>query len=150
MTEKNKLRLPRLIPCLLLPPIAAAVFYAVNLTDLFDGILAPMYQADGDFGLTFVFVVFPALVLLAGIVPAVLLNARERKVWSLYAVLFFAAYFVLYILLIAREEEDPDPFRIYLLLWFMLAPGVILCHLLPSWVVSGVRKMKRGKKEKRG
>ena len=141
MTERTKTerRPARLIPCLLIPVLCAAVFYAVNLTGLFDRILAPLYRRDADFGLTFVFVVFPLLVLLAGTVPAFLLGARERKIWALWTVFFFAAFFALYIFLVAREEEDPDPFRIHLLMWLMLAPGAILCHLLPAWIVSAVR-----------
>ena len=135
----HEIRPPRLIPCLLLPLPAAALFCAVNLTGLFDGLLSRLLGSDS--GLDFVFVIFPLSVLLAGVVPAVLLNARERKVWMIWSAVFFAVFFALYILVLARG--DPDPPHIFVLMWMMLAPGVILCHLLPAWIVSAVRRLTR-------
>ena len=138
----NEIRLPRLIPCLLLPPPAAALFCAVNLTGLFDGLLSRLQRVTGfGSGLDFVFVIFPLSVLLAGAVPAFLLNARERKIWMIWSAAFFAVFFALYILVLARGDSDPP--HIFVLMWLMLAPGVILCHLLPAWIVSAVRRLIR-------
>ena len=142
--EKNEMRPVRLIPCLLLPVLAAVLFAAVNLTGLFDGVLSRL--AGSGFGLDFVFVVFPALVLLIGILPAVLLVAKEQKVWAVWSAVFFAAFFAAYIFLLSRGDNDPP--HIFFLMWLMLAPCVILCHLLPSWIVSAFRRLREGKMKK--
>lgn len=140
MKGKSELRLPRLIPCLLMPPLAAALFCAVNLTALFDGLISRLWLLFGsDFGLDFVFLLFPLLVLVFGLVPAFLLNRRERRVWTLWSAVFFAVFFALCILVLSRGDADPP--YIFLLMWLMTAPGVILCHLLPSWTASAVRAL---------
>lgn len=142
------MRPQRLIPCLLIPPFFAALFAAVNLTGLFDGLLSRLQRVSGfGSGLDFVFVIFPLSVLLAGVVPAVLLNARERKIWMIWSAVFFAVFFALYILVLARGDSDPP--HIFVLMWLMLAPGVVLCHLLPAWIGSAVRRMNASRREKR-
>ena len=141
MKEKT-LRPARLIPCLLIPPLAAALFAAVCLTGLFNGLPARLRWID--FGLDFVFVLFPLLVLLAGIAPSFLLNRRERKIWMIWSAAFFAVFFALYILVLSRG--DPDPPHIFVLMWLMLAPGIIVCHLLPAWIVSALRRRREKRK----
>ena len=142
MKDMHEIRPPRLIPCLLLPPLAAALFCAVNLTGLFDGLLARLLGSDS--GLDLVFVIFPLLVLVFGLVPAFLLGARERKVWMIWSAVFFAVFFALYILVLAQGDSDPP--HIFVLMWLMLAPGIIVCHLLPAWIVSALRRRREKRK----
>ena len=145
MKERSGIRLSRLIPCLLIPPLASALFAAVCLTGFFDGVLSCLNRAFGfEYGLDFVFVLFPLLVLLAGVVPAFLLDRRERKIWMIWSAAFFAVFFAVYILVLERGE--PDPPRIFVLMWLMLAPGIIVCHLLPAWIVSALRRRREKRK----
>ena len=127
MKEKTELRPARLIPCLLMPLLTAACFLLCRYTGLVVGILTGLFpEADGiPFALLFAGV--PIFSMIAGILPALLLNRKEKRVWQIWAVLFYAVFFAVYVF-----TANGPFFR----LWLFLAASNTLFHILPDGMIS--------------
>ncbi len=130
MKEKTELRPARLIPCLLMPLLTAAFFLLCRYTGLVEGILTGLFpEADGiPFALLFAGV--PIFSMIAGILPALLLNRKEKRVWQIWAVLFYAVFFAVYVF-----TANGPFFR----LWLFLAASNTLFHILPDGMISCAR-----------
>ncbi len=135
------MRLHRLIPCLLIPPLTAVLFLAYVYSDAFFALLTRLF-GDVD-SLSFLLVLFPLLVLILGVIPALLLRGKETRLWGIWTAVFYAVFFAVYVFAASRRDPELSP-----VLWFMTAPPVVFWHALPSLLVSAVRAMTRKRQPK--
>ena len=142
MKGKSELRLPRLIPCLFMPPLCAGLYLAVSRTGLFFRLYIALFGWD-EVGPGLSYLCFPLLALLTGIVPAVLLSALDRSprsvwIWTAWTALFFALFFTFEVIDQTGLPTDPALF------FFLWIPGTLFAFLfqcLPLWIASAVRAL---------
>ena len=133
------------IPCFLMPPLCAGLYLAVSRTGLFFRIYVALFGWD-EIGAGMSILCFPILALLCGILPAVLLTGRDHSVWTAWAALFFALFFLFEVM--DQIGFPPDP-PFFFILWIPASLFAFLFHLLPSWIASAVRAI-RMKQRNRG
>ena len=130
MKGKPELRLPRLIPCLLMPPLAAAFFLLCRYTGLVDGILTGLFPETDGIPFALLSAGVPIFSMIAGIFPAVLLNRKEKRVRLIWAILFYAVFFAVYVF-----AANGPLFR----LWLFLTASNSLFHMLPGMMTAFAR-----------
>lgn len=134
----------RLIPCLFMPPLCAGLYLAVSRTGLFFSLYIALFGWD-EVGPGLSYLCFPVIALLTGIVPAVLLSARDRSprsvwIWTAWTALFFALFFTVEVIDQTGLPTEPALF------FFLWIPGTLfafLFHCLPFWIASATRSLIR-------
>ncbi len=135
MSIFSEIRRTRLIPCLTMPVLCAAVYLVLSRAGLYAKAYILLFGWD-EVGPGLDFLCFPALALLTGLLPAVLLTGRERNVWTGWSAVFFAGFFAFEVMNAIRWDID-IPF--FLFLWIPAVLLSVLFHFLPSWIASVVR-----------
>ena len=135
----------RLIPCLSMPVLCAAVYLVLSRTGLYAKAYILLFGWD-EVGPGLDFLCFPALALLTGLLPAVLLTGRERNVWTGWSAVFFAGFFAFEVMNALGWDID-IPF--FLFLWIPAVLLSVFFHFLPSWIASAVRGLSERMRRKR-